>query len=69
MGRNKRFEVVYDETPKGSISTDIKLLLDTETGVLYLCATMGYGGGITPLLDETGSPVRWSVPGTPEEGL
>ena len=37
-----------------------RILLDTHTGVLYLQTVSGYAGGLTPLLDETGKPMRWS---------
>ncbi len=31
----------------------VQVIVDTETGVNYLCV-FGQGGGITPLLDENG---------------
>ena len=31
-----------------------------NTGVLSLQTVSGYAGGLTPLLDETGKPMRWS---------
>ncbi len=46
----KRFTVIYK---KGYT----KIYVDNETGVHYLFITDGYGGGLTPLLDENGRPV------------
>ena len=37
-----------------------RILLDTETGVLYLEMASGYAGGITPLLDADGKPMKWA---------
>ena len=33
------------------------ILVDKETGVNYLYAASGYGGGLTVLLDKDGKPV------------
>ena len=55
MGRKDRFQVVYTQ----GVADVTRILLDTETGVLYLQSSYGYGGGITPLLDEAGKPMRW----------
>ena len=33
------------------------VIIDNETGVQYLYASRGYGGGITVLVDETGKPL------------
>jgi len=38
------------------------ILVDKETGVNYLYAAGGYGGGITPLLNRDGSPVVSTLP-------
>ncbi len=38
------------------------VLVDRETGVNYLYAASGYGGGITPLLNRDGTPVITSIP-------
>lgn len=40
-----------------SIGPDaIQIIVDTETGVNYLCV-FGQGGGVTPLLDENGKVI------------
>lgn len=50
----ERFEVT-EVSKKGPISTYI--LTDKETGVKYLYAWGGAGGGLTPLLDSDSSVV------------
>ena len=55
MGKRDRFQVVYTQ----GVADVTRVLLDTETGVLYLQVSYGYGGGITPLLDAEGRPMRW----------
>lgn len=55
MGKGKRFEVVYTQ----GITDSTRVLLDTETGMLYLEMQSGYAGGITPLLDSEGKPMKW----------
>ena len=59
--REKRFQVVLNESPTGGIGMATTILLDTQTGVLYLQAINGYGGGLTPLLDRDGKPVMWDL--------
>ena len=54
MGKNDRFQIIYTQG-----ITDI-----TRTGVLYLQTVSGYAGGLTPLLDSEGRPMKW----LPEEG-
>ena len=53
--RDKRFEVVKSETIK--LGSGAMILRDKLTGVLYLYVGSGYGGGLTPLLDNAGKPV------------
>ena len=60
MGEDKRFQVVYTQ----GVADITRVLLDTETGMLYLEMHDGYAGGITPLLDSEGRPMKW----LPEEG-
>ena len=60
MAKNERFQVIYSQ----GITDITRILLDTETGVLYLEMASGYAGGITPLLDSDGRPMKWS----PREG-
>ena len=43
------------------------ILVDRETGVNYLYAASGYGGGLTVLLDRDGKPVITPVPKNYEE--
>ena len=52
MANEKRFEKIYAQ----GMGT-MQIWVDKETGVNYLVASMGYGGGITPLLDRDGKPV------------
>lgn len=59
--RDKRFQVVLNEAPAGGLGMATTILLDTQTGVQYLMAVGGYGGGLTPLLDSNGAPVIWDL--------
>ncbi len=43
------------------------ILVDRLTGVNYLYAASGYGGGLTPLLDREGKPVITPVPNKYDE--
>lgn len=56
---NERFEKVYTQ----GISSVIEIWVDKETGVNYMYRSSGYGGGITPLLDQEGKPVVSYVKG------
>ncbi|HZK32763.1 MAG TPA: DUF6440 family protein [Corynebacterium sp.] len=51
----KRFREIHQE--KEGLTRRV-ILVDTDTGVCYLQFTRSYGGGITPLLDAEGKPVR-----------
>lgn len=51
-----RFEVVYKEIRSAGLEKRI-IYVDKETGVNYLYVQIGYGGGMTPLLDADGKPV------------
>ena len=51
--KDKRFDVIHKE---GGMS-GCKIIVDKDTGVHYLFAWEGYGGGITPLLDKNGELV------------
>lgn len=57
--KDKRFQVVHRESPAGGMMMETVILVDTFTGVLYLQAVNGYGGGLTPLLDRDGKPMIW----------
>ena len=56
MGKNDRFQIIYTQ----GVTDITRILLDTETGVLYLEMASGYAGGITPLLDADGRPMKWA---------
>ena len=51
-----RFEVIYKEVHSAGLDKKI-IFVDRETGVNYLYAQVGYGGGLTPLLDPDGKPI------------
>ena len=55
MGKNNsRFQKIYSQ---GTLEV-FEIWVDTETGVHYLYHRSGYSGGLTPLLDADGKPVR-----------
>ena len=54
MGKD-RFEI-QDREHLG-VMTNAQIIVDKETGVNYLFVHWGYGGGLTPLLDENGNPI------------
>ena len=56
--KDKRFEVLQSESC-GFSGPDCKVLVDNETGIQYLFVSGGYAGGLTPLLDREGKPIRW----------
>ena len=60
MAKQKRFEVLLNETPNGGMLMATVIIRDTVPGVLYLQLVNGYGGGLTPLLDADGRPIVWS---------
>lgn len=60
MAKQKRFEVLLNETPNGGMMMATVIIRDTVTGVLYLQLVNGYGGGLTPLLDAEGKPIVWN---------
>ena len=43
--------------PKQGFSTGTRVITDKETGVQYLFAFSGYGGGLTVLVDKDGKPL------------
>ena len=49
----KRFEEVYSQ----GVLNKFTIVVDTETGVNYLCVNQGNGVSITPLLDSQGKTV------------
>ena len=52
MAKEKRFIKTYSQ---GCGTNEI--WVDTQTGVNYFYHNGGYGGGITPLLDQLGKPI------------
>ena len=54
--KDKRFIKVYSQGG-GFAAPAIEILVDKETGVNYVYASHGYGGGLTVLLDKDGKPV------------
>lgn len=57
--KNDRFVIVSQQ--KTGFGRGTAVLLDRETGVNYLFYQSGYGGGLTPLLDNQGNPVVTTV--------
>ena len=63
--KEKRFIKVLSE---GGFTTPATyILVDRQTGVNYLYASSGYGGGLTPLLNRDGTPIVTPVPRAYEE--
>ena len=54
MGKD-RFDI--QERENLGLLTETSIIVDKETGVNYLYVCCGYGGGLTPLLDENGKPI------------
>ena len=61
MGKNDRFQIIYTQGIHGYHPYPG---WTPRTGVLYLQTVSGYAGGLTPLLDSEGRPMKW----LPEEG-
>ena len=59
--KEKRFIKVYSDGG-GFAGVATYILVDKQTGVNYIYASSGYGGGITPLLDREGKPIITTVP-------
>lgn len=57
MAGEDRFEVVSSHGGMFKDTGALTILRDRETGVCYLMAVCGYGGGLTALLDSDGKPV------------
>jgi hypothetical protein len=56
MSKEKRFEIVQTEG-NGLTSPNLRVIVDTETGVNYLFMHDGYAGGLTVMLDAEGKPI------------
>ena len=54
MPKDTRFEVI--ETQNGFM-TEIKVIVDKETGVNYMFVKDGYSGGLCVMVDEDGDPL------------
>ena len=54
----KRFEMIYNQ----GIGSGVSIWLDKFTGVQYLYAWSGNGGGVTPLLGLDGRPMIGPIP-------
>lgn len=52
--KDNRFLKVYAES---RMMSGNEIWVDSQTGVNYLYHQSGYGGGLTPLLDEQGKPI------------
>jgi len=50
MKKEKRFEIIHEE--RHGMQRDVLILRDKQTGVQYLYVQYGYGGGLSPLLNE-----------------
>lgn len=55
--KEERFVKVHSEAMGGRM-----ILVDKVTGVNYLFVSVGYGGGLTPLLDREGKPIISALP-------
>lgn len=61
MADEKRFEKIY-YNGGGFSGPATMILVDRKTGVNYLFVQNGYGGGLTPLLNQDGTPVVTNIP-------
>ena len=55
-----RFIKTYSQG--GAFKTAIQIWVDKQTGVNYVYASAGYGGGMTVLLNKDGTPIVTPVP-------
>ncbi len=59
--KEKRFVKIYSQSG-GFTGPHMEILVDRETGVNYVYASAGYGGGLTVLLNRDGTPVISKLP-------
>ena len=59
--KDKRFIQTHSQSG-GFSGPSVCVLVDKQTGVNYIYAAGGYGGGITPLLNRDGTPVITPIP-------
>ena len=64
--KEKRFIKVKTENG-GFTMPSTTIFVDRQTGVNYLYASSGYGGGLTPLLNRDGTPVVTPIPNNYEQ--
>ena len=64
--KEKRFIKVYSQGG-GFTAPAMDILGDSQTGVNYVYASHGYGGGLTVLLNRDGTPVVTPVPNKYDE--
>ena len=64
--KEQRFIKIYSHGG-GFSAPATYVLVDKETGVNYLYASGGYGGGITPLLNRDGTPIITPISGKYDE--
>ena len=68
MGEKKQKRFIKTHVEGGGFAAPATyILVDRQTGVNYLYATAGYGGGLTVLVDREGKPVITPVPNKYEE--
>ena len=56
--KKDRFIKVYSQN--SWFGSNVRILVDVETGVNYLVCIEGYGGGLTVMLNADGKPIVWS---------
>lgn len=66
MAKSERFQFIKKDSGSLGIGSTVEILVDRKTGVNYLYVGSGYGGGLTPLLDQEGKPIVTDI-GTLEE--
>lgn len=52
-----RFMDVYSQFD--GVYGDVHIIVDRETGVMYLLNDIANGGGVTVMVDENGKPMIW----------
>lgn len=60
MAKSDRFEIIHQEG-SGLTAPSRMVILDTATGVQYLFTQFGNAGGLCPLVDKEGGPLKWDV--------
>lgn len=58
--KEERFQIVQQQG-NGLTSPQCMVLMDSTTGVQYLFVQAGYAGGLCPLVDKEGGPLKWDV--------